>query len=150
MTIVSFPKSPADRQPSGTNAEFNVVGSPDSMDYTSSDVELLAWGSITDARGISYTIADQLPPSGSIIPMMAELAALSSPAAYRVLSRLADTGAVSFAELEEELLGWDDWMGVARLFRAGYAAEGSRHLHLTTSGRAALAALRLHLPNLPQ
>ncbi len=55
------------------------------------------------------------------------LAEAASPEAYRVLSRLADTGAVAFAELDEELRGWEDWIAVAQIIRAGYASVGVRH-----------------------
>ena len=83
------------------------------------------------------------------IPVFAALAGISRPAAYRILSRLADTGAVSFTELEEELHGWPEWVALAQLFRAGYAAEGVRHLHITSSGRDALVVFRAKNPAIP-
>jgi len=69
------------------------------------------------------------------------LAALTDPAAYRLLTRLGDTGAVSFAEIDDECEGVEDWMGLAKVLRARFAAEGRDSLHITPSGRAALSEL---------
>lgn len=81
--------------------------------------------------------------------ILAVAAALSRPAAYRVLTRLAE-GTVLFTELEEMLSGGTDWIAVGQLMRAGYATEGRERLHMTSAGRLALDEFRECNPGLPR
>lgn len=102
------------------------------------------------SQGAPLDFAAARDTAASAEVLFVRLAALSRPAAYRVLSRLSDVGAVRLGELEEELRGAQDWIAVAQLMRAGYVTEGRRRLHITSAGRIALQELRDRNPALPR
>lgn len=112
---------------------------------TSSDESSRLIGTKGGEYPTSTSIASSWPPK-AVGAAYARASALSTAEAYRMLSRLSDSGLVRVAELEEVFESARDWLGLAYLLRAGYAVEGANAIHITALGRAALEEFEHRFP----